>query len=63
MNLRAVRSYVLRAGRMTDAQQRALVELCREFATKEISRRAPEAWERAEARGRDEETDGMQSDA
>lgn len=27
MNLRAVRSYVVRAGRLTDAQQRALVEL------------------------------------
>jgi tRNA (guanine-N7-)-methyltransferase len=27
MNLRAVRSYVVRAGRLTDAQQRALIEL------------------------------------
>src|SRR5712672_3592436 len=27
MNLRAVRSYVVRAGRVTDAQQRALIEL------------------------------------
>ncbi|HEV7433116.1 MAG TPA: tRNA (guanosine(46)-N7)-methyltransferase TrmB [Steroidobacteraceae bacterium] len=31
MNSRAVRSYVVRAGRMTDAQQRALVELWPRF--------------------------------
>jgi len=32
MNLRAVRSFVRRAGRMTDAQQRALVELWPRYA-------------------------------
>src|ERR1700693_5389547 len=32
---------------LTDAE-RDLVELCREFATKEIAQRAPSAWERAE---------------
>ena len=31
MNLRAVRSYVTRAGRLTDAQQRALIELWPRF--------------------------------
>src|SRR5580765_3194275 len=31
MTLRAVRSYVVRAGRMTDAQQRALTELWPRF--------------------------------
>jgi tRNA (guanine-N7-)-methyltransferase len=31
MNLRAVRSYVMRAGRVTDAQQRALIELWPRF--------------------------------
>ena len=31
MNLRAVRSYVVRAGRVTDAQQRALIELWPRF--------------------------------
>jgi hypothetical protein len=30
------------------AAEESLVELCREFATKEIAGRAPAAWERAE---------------